>query len=291
MRRGELGGNRTLVHRVAAGVPKTIERARGSERRGSNPRPRNGRPRSCRWTTLARMPAPGRHGATGGNRTLKPRVALSVPRRRNRSQVVMRCVEPSTGVEPARSRVPCACPSEGASTACWWSRGGSNPLPLRCHRSALPSELRPLRRTVVDGWSDGDSNPDSYRARVEFSRLNDRPGCVKDGERAGREGVEPSRSGFGGRSVATTTPCVETVEPLRAAPTKGVEPSSPDRQSGRLTECVRGRGDANERTAWSPRQESNLHPDDLGGRRLTVRPRGENEAARGDLAGEFDMPE
>ena len=25
----------------------------------------------------------------------------------------------------------------------WWSRGGSNPRPLQCHRSALPAELRP----------------------------------------------------------------------------------------------------------------------------------------------------
>ncbi len=25
----------------------------------------------------------------------------------------------------------------------WWSRGDSNPLPLRCERNVLPSELRP----------------------------------------------------------------------------------------------------------------------------------------------------
>jgi hypothetical protein len=36
----------------------------------------------------------------------------------------------------------------------WWSRGGSNPRPLHCERSALPAELRPLGRgsgTVAAG--------------------------------------------------------------------------------------------------------------------------------------------
>ena len=29
------------------------------------------------------------------------------------------------------------------SVLIWWRRGGSNPLPLECHSSALPGELRP----------------------------------------------------------------------------------------------------------------------------------------------------
>ena len=30
-----------------------------------------------------------------------------------------------------------------SSGSFWWRRGGSNPLPLECHSSALPSELHP----------------------------------------------------------------------------------------------------------------------------------------------------
>ena len=65
----------------------------------------------------------------------------------------MLLTEPSTGVEPARSCLPCTCPSTGASTALidWWTRGESNPSPHVCQTSALPAELRALVMRTTGG--------------------------------------------------------------------------------------------------------------------------------------------
>ena len=110
-------------------------------------------------------------------------------------------LEPPTGVAPALSCLPCTCPSPGTSTASirWWTRGESNPLPHVCQTSALPAELR--AHCVAAWWTETDSNRRHYRARVVYSRLYYRPITI---ELAGREGIEPSRTGFGGQSVAVT---------------------------------------------------------------------------------------
>ena len=55
---------------------------------------------------------------------------------------------------------------------------------------------------IIDWWwTETDSNRRHYRARVAYSRLYYRPIAI---ELAGREGIEPSRTGFGGQSVAVT---------------------------------------------------------------------------------------
>src|SRR5262249_60598870 len=39
----------------------------------------------------------------------------------------------------------CWCSPKSAKSRGWWSQGESNPRPLECHSSALPTELWPLR--------------------------------------------------------------------------------------------------------------------------------------------------
>ena len=69
------------------------------------------------------------------------------------------------------------------------SRRESDPPSVRL---ALPQELnltpRSYPRPSTSWWSDGESNPDLYRARVAFSRLNYRPLAPR------RRGIEPPTS-------------------------------------------------------------------------------------------------
>ena len=49
----------------------------------------------------------------------------------------------------------------------WWRRGGSNPLPLECHSSALPSELRPRDCAILPHGAAIVKNNENKRLRDE----------------------------------------------------------------------------------------------------------------------------
>ena len=54
----------------------------------------------------------------------------------------------------------------------WWSRWGSNPRPQACKARALPTELRPLRRTLFGALSSAD--PRAHPVRFRDGQLGNR---------------------------------------------------------------------------------------------------------------------
>ena len=86
------------------------------------------------------LPIPARGRST--NRSRYDRPMPERPRACSRRDSNPHGVNPHRVLNPARLPIP---PPEPCTVR--WSRGESNPRPLECHSSALPTELRPLRTT------------------------------------------------------------------------------------------------------------------------------------------------
>ena len=98
------------------------------------------------------------------------------------------------------------------------------------HPGCSPEVPRPLPRWVGEaaarrGWNDGDSNPDPYRARVVFSRLNYHP--MK--HRTGRFIVSARRRPRGGsnspRLIDSQVASPDAYEGVRVISRNGAERS------------------------------------------------------------------
>lgn len=126
------------------------------------------------------VPAPrrGRRGDRSTRRQrlaeLRPAAAGRVPWRRTRSRNSLHAPLTSAGTpQPvssfsifsgkarAASRPRMKNPCFLLTSADWWSQGESNPRPLECHSSALPTELWPPTRLVDDRRSAGRNQHDS----------------------------------------------------------------------------------------------------------------------------------
>ena len=111
---------------------RRIRTDRGSCRTCSRRSPLRRTSRRGPRTAPATRRAPGQRGSSGARRRRGPGTAQSFPQPRRAKG----------GSPDAAALLATTRQREGF---CWWSWGESNPRPLECHSSALPTELQPQR--------------------------------------------------------------------------------------------------------------------------------------------------